>query len=81
METYWDSHVDLLSRRLQKQTDKLKMRADEVLKERLRSAKGEPLTENFDREVQKMKLKVRFTFVDLAIQNADNPAADEYEDH
>jgi hypothetical protein len=57
METYFDSRVDLLQRRLQKQTDQLKRRAQEVVKG-YRSASGEPIAENFDREVQKMKLKV-----------------------
>lgn len=63
METYFDSHLDLLQRRLQKHSDRLKSKAEEALK--FRSPSGvdllnkDLLTENFDREVNKFKLKVR----------------------
>jgi hypothetical protein len=50
--------VDLLSRRLQKQTDRLKMRAEDVLKDslKIRTPGGE--IKNVDEEVRKLKLKV-----------------------
>lgn len=75
METYFDSRVDLLQRRLQKQTDRLKMRAEEVGKEirKIRSpGSGEPLADNWDREMQKMKLKmsVRMTKLSAAWDSA-----------
>lgn len=63
METYFDSHIDLLQRSLQKHSDRLKSKAEEALK--FRSPSGvdilskEVLTENFDREVKNFKLKVR----------------------
>lgn len=63
METYFDSHLDLLQRSLQKHRDRLKSKAEEALK--FRSPSGvdilskEVLTENFDREVKNFKLKVR----------------------
>jgi hypothetical protein len=56
METFFDSRIDLLQRHLAKQTVKLKTRAEEVIKTRkVRTPGGEEL----DREVQKIKLKVR----------------------
>jgi hypothetical protein len=60
-ETFFDSHVDLLQRRLQKQGDKLRSRADQLgtsLKLRRTGLSRDALSENFDREVKRMKLKV-----------------------
>jgi hypothetical protein len=55
METFFDSRVDLLQRRLVKQTEKLKSRADTIIKTtKVRTPRGEDL----DREVQKIRLKV-----------------------
>jgi hypothetical protein len=56
METFFDSRVDLLQRQLQKQTDKLKGRAEEVLRTsaKIRTPGGEDL----NLEVRKMRLKV-----------------------
>ncbi|KAG6849635.1 hypothetical protein H0H93_006758 [Arthromyces matolae] len=55
IETYFDSHVDLLQRRLQKHSDRLKMKAEETFK--LKEFTGDALAENFDREVKNFKLK------------------------
>ncbi|KZP13096.1 hypothetical protein FIBSPDRAFT_921728 [Athelia psychrophila] len=76
METYFDSHLDLLQRRLQKHSDRLKSKAEEALK--FRSPSGvdllnkDLLTENFDREVNKFKLKVstRITTLQATWQSA-----------
>ena len=61
METYFDSHLDLLQRRLSKQSDKLKMRAEEtfndVFKKDLFKIKAP--SGDLEREMQKFKLKVR----------------------
>lgn len=65
METYFDSHIDLLQRRLSKQSDKLKMRAEEtfndvfkkdVFKKDLFKIKAP--SGDIEREMQKFKLKV-----------------------
>lgn len=61
METYFDSHIDLLQRSLQKHSDRLKSKAEEAFK--IRAPSGEVLSkeilaENFDREVKNFKLKV-----------------------
>ncbi|KAJ8086157.1 hypothetical protein PM082_004979 [Marasmius tenuissimus] len=56
METYFDSHVDLLQRRLQKHSDRLKMKAEETFK--MRDLSGDLLAENFEKEVKNFKLKV-----------------------
>lgn len=63
METYFDSHVDLLQRRLQKHSDRLKLRAEETFK--LRDLSGDLLAENFDREFKGFKIKVRIVFCSL----------------
>ncbi len=60
METYFDSHLDLLQRRLSKQSDKLKMKAEEtfndVFKKDLFKIKAP--SGDIEREMQKFKLKV-----------------------
>lgn len=49
--------MDLLERRLKKQTDKLKMRAEEAFK--FKAPSGDIfVAKDLDREVQKFKLKV-----------------------
>ena len=66
METYFDSRLDLIQRSLTKHSDRLKMKADQAFQEMLkrdvlkqmRSPSGEALAENFEREMQKFKLKV-----------------------
>ena len=66
METYFDSHLDLLQRQLAKTSDRLKMRAEE----RLNDIKKEVLKDSvlkimptsnvqLERELQRYKLKVR----------------------
>ncbi|KAJ7229004.1 hypothetical protein GGX14DRAFT_616367 [Mycena pura] len=64
LETYFDSHVDLLQRKLQKHSDRLKMRAEETFK--LRDLSGDILAENFDREFKNFKLKVQTRMTKLA---------------
>ncbi|KIK99702.1 hypothetical protein PAXRUDRAFT_465508 [Paxillus rubicundulus Ve08.2h10] len=56
METYFDSHLDLLQRQIQKHSDKLKMKAEVALKRRTQSSDN--IAENFDREIRNFKLKV-----------------------
>lgn len=58
IETYFDSHVDLLQRRLQKHSDRLKMKAEET-KFKLKDLSGDILAENFDREIKNFRVKVR----------------------
>lgn len=57
METFFDSRIDLLQRRLQKHSDRLKSKAQEAFK--IKDLSGDLLSENFDREVKDFKLKVR----------------------
>lgn len=60
METYWDSRIDLLQRKLSQRTDKLKSRA-EVLGDyftTIKTPKADVARENIDREIKKLQLKV-----------------------
>ncbi|KIK65344.1 hypothetical protein GYMLUDRAFT_159797 [Collybiopsis luxurians FD-317 M1] len=66
METFFDSHVDLLQRKLQRHSDRLKLKAEEALKMRDLSAAGDHLAENFEREVKSFKLKVSSRMTKLA---------------
>lgn len=64
IETYFDSRIDLFQRNFTKQSDKLRVRAEETLK-RIRAEQAlrehrEKLPKDLEREVQKLKLKVRF---------------------
>lgn len=66
VETYFDSRLDLLQRRMTKHSDRLKMKAqskfNDVFKKdvfKLKSVNGDLLTDNLDREMQKFKLRVR----------------------
>lgn len=62
IETYFDSHVDLLQRKLQKQSDKLKSAAEEAFKIRdlkIKDLSGDLLAENLEREIKSFKVKVR----------------------
>lgn len=61
METYFDSRIDLLQRRLAKHSDRLKLKAGETLHEVLKKDlfKRVPSSSNqFEQEMQKWKLKV-----------------------
>jgi len=61
-ETYFDSHVDLLQRKLQKHSDRLKLKAEEALKIKdlkIKDLSGDLLTENLEREIKGLKVKVR----------------------
>jgi len=62
VETYFDSHVDLLQRKLQKHSDRLKLKAEETFK--IKDLSGDLLAENFDREFKGFKVRVRRAFVD-----------------
>jgi hypothetical protein len=60
METFFDSRIDLLQRNLSKRTDKLKLRAELKFNDILKSKPPSPeaLSENFEKEMQKLRLKV-----------------------
>jgi len=61
VETYFDSHVDLLQRKLQKHSDRLKLKAEETFKIKdlkIKDLSGDLLSENFEREIKNFKLKV-----------------------
>ncbi|KAJ7122807.1 hypothetical protein C8R44DRAFT_621827 [Mycena epipterygia] len=64
VETYFDSHVDLLQRKLQKHSDRLKMKAEETFK--IRDLSGDLLAENFEREFKGFKLKISARMTTLA---------------
>ncbi|KAJ3723046.1 hypothetical protein C8R42DRAFT_665133 [Lentinula raphanica] len=66
METFFDSHVDLLQRKLQRHSDRLKMKAEEALKMRDFSVAGDQIAENFEKEVKSFKLKVSSRMTKLA---------------
>ncbi|KAF9569457.1 hypothetical protein CPC08DRAFT_701944 [Agrocybe pediades] len=66
IETYFDSHVDLLQRKLQKHSDRLKMKAEEAFKInnlkikdlKIKDLSGDVLTENLEKELKNFKLKL-----------------------
>lgn len=61
VETYFDSHVDLLQRKLQKHSDRLKMKAEETFKIKdlsIKDLSGDMLAEHFEREFKGFKVKV-----------------------
>ncbi|KJA24609.1 hypothetical protein HYPSUDRAFT_117309, partial [Hypholoma sublateritium FD-334 SS-4] len=85
VETYFDSHVDLLQRKLQKHSDRLKMRAEETFKIKdlkikdlklkdlsIKDLSGDVLAENLEREIKSFKLKVsaRVTSLQASWQSA-----------
>jgi hypothetical protein len=64
VETYFDSHVDLLQRKLQKHSDRLKLKAGETMKDlKIKDLSGDLLSENLEREIKNFKLKVRVSDV------------------
>ncbi|KAF7301601.1 hypothetical protein MIND_00725600 [Mycena indigotica] len=73
VETYFDSHVDLLQRKLQKHSDRLKKdlmsRAEEF---KIKDFSGDQLAENFEREFKgfKIKLQARMTKLSTSWQSA-----------
>ncbi|EJD01279.1 uncharacterized protein FOMMEDRAFT_110967 [Fomitiporia mediterranea MF3/22] len=65
IETFFDSRMDLLERRLKKHSDKLKMRAEEAFK--FKTPAGELfVAKDLDKEVQKFKLKVSSQMASLS---------------
>ncbi|KAJ6516260.1 hypothetical protein C8R45DRAFT_959476 [Mycena sanguinolenta] len=75
VETYFDSHYDLLQRRLQKHSDRLKMKAEETFKLgdlKIRDLSGDVLGENFEREFKAFRLRVssRMTKLSSSWQSA-----------
>ncbi|TFY58690.1 hypothetical protein EVG20_g8054 [Dentipellis fragilis] len=60
LETYFDSGIDLLQRNLTKHTDKLKLKAETAITDVLKRHRPTPeaLSENFEREVQKFRMRV-----------------------
>ncbi|KAL9712760.1 hypothetical protein Ac2012v2_003997 [Leucoagaricus gongylophorus] len=69
IETYFDSHVDLLQRKLQHQLqkhgDRLKLKAEETFK--IKDLSGDLLAENFEREIKNFKLKISTRMAKLAV--------------
>ena len=66
VETYFDSHVDLLQRKLQKHSDRLKLKAEETFKIKdlkIKDLSGDILSENFEREIKSFKQKVFTSYV------------------
>ena len=61
VETYFDSHVDLLQRKLQKHSGRLKLKAEETFK--IKDLSGDLLSENLEREIKNFKLKVCVSYV------------------
>ncbi|KAH9947308.1 hypothetical protein B0H21DRAFT_692213 [Amylocystis lapponica] len=71
METYFDSRLDLLQRRLAKHSDKWKMKAEETLHEMFKKDvfKIKPTSSNnFEKELQKYKLKTSQRLISIAAQ-------------
>lgn len=60
VETYLDSHVDLLQRKLLKHSDRLKMKAEAfTIKElKIKDLSGDLLAQNLEREIRNFKLRV-----------------------
>ena len=59
IETFFDSRMDLLERQLKKHSDRLKLRAEEAFK--FKAPSGDIFAaRDFEREVQKFRLKVCF---------------------
>ncbi|KAJ4491287.1 hypothetical protein C8J55DRAFT_449720 [Lentinula edodes] len=66
LETFLGSHVDLLQRRLQRHPDRLKSKADEVLRRRNSASPGENVIANLEREAKAFQLKVSSRMMQLA---------------
>ncbi|XP_006460144.1 hypothetical protein AGABI2DRAFT_68552 [Agaricus bisporus var. bisporus H97] len=68
VETYFDSHVDLIQRKLQhhlqRHGDRLKLKAEETFK--IKDLSGDLLAENFEREIKNFKLKISKRMTKLA---------------
>lgn len=74
-ETYFDSHVDLLQRKLQKHGDRLKLKAEETFKIKdlkIKELSGELLSENLEREIKNFKVRIstRMTSLSATWQSA-----------
>ncbi|KAF8351260.1 hypothetical protein F5887DRAFT_875456 [Amanita rubescens] len=69
LETYFDSHVDLLQRKIQKHSDRLKMKAEVTFKI---PRSGDLLAENIEREFKNFKLRLsnRMTRLSASWQSA-----------
>ncbi|KAF8914131.1 hypothetical protein CPB84DRAFT_1758490 [Gymnopilus junonius] len=80
VETYFDSHVDLLQRKLQKHSDRLRLKAEETFKIKdlklgdlkIKDLSGDLLAENLEREIKsfKLKLSTRVTSLSASWQSA-----------
>lgn len=72
LETYFDSRLDLLQRRLAKQSERLKLRAEETLNEMFKKDlfRRKPSTsatnQQLERDMQKFKVKVSSRLLSLA---------------
>ncbi|TFK74459.1 hypothetical protein BDN72DRAFT_789284 [Pluteus cervinus] len=73
VETYFDSRVDLIQRKLQKHSDRLKVKAESKLKDlKIKDLAGDALAENIEREFKgfKLKLETRMTSLSRSWQSA-----------
>ncbi len=59
IETFFDSRIDLLERRIKQHGDRLKLRAEEAIKRTRSPLPGEMLY--FDKELQKFRIKARYS--------------------
>ena len=71
VETFFDTRIDLIERQLKKQRERIQTRATLLAKER--SDKLKTSAEEYDRELQKFKLKVCVTAF-LSDSGADSPS-------
>lgn len=82
VETYFDSHVDLLQRKLQKHSDRLKLKAEETFKIKdlkikdlkIKDLSGDLLAENLEREIKNFKIKVCPGGLNIVCSDATVPA-------
>ena len=86
METYFDSHLDLLQRNLAKTSDRLKLRAEETLQDLKKDVLKDGVLRimpssniQLEREVQRYKIKVGERAPEAALlSSVSNPARSFY---
>lgn len=71
LETYWDSRMDLLERRIKSQSERLKSRANEHLA-KIKTPSGDKYARDIENEVKRFKVKVaaRMASLNTAWQSA-----------
>ncbi|KAH7100574.1 hypothetical protein BKA62DRAFT_705856 [Auriculariales sp. MPI-PUGE-AT-0066] len=57
IETFWDSRVDLFERNLKRHSEKIKLRAEDILR-RTKTPTGELVARDLEREVDRFKAKI-----------------------